>query len=537
MTLDTYPEGVPEAYRVPPEVFESEVPFPRFINNSIILGLDSFTGAGGVIIDDFDNDEHLDVFSCSWDPAEGVAQIFWNDGEGRFTDGTREAGLERMLGGLHTVQGDYDNDGLLDIFILRGAWQGLSGKHPNSLLRNNGDRTFTDVTIEAGLAEYGFPTQAGAFADYDNDGDLDLFIGNESLSPQVNAPNQLFRNEGDGTFVDVAQAAGVADWGFSKGVAWGDYDNDGLQDIYVSNRFSANHMYHNNGDGTFTDVAKELGVDEPKQSFPVWFWDFDNDGNLDLYVMSRVGGPQGLQSHLASVLGLPFKTSDEHSRLYRGDGSGGFEEVSQQSGLTIHGYPMGANYGDIDNDGFLDIYEGTGFAIYEALIPNRMYRNAGGERFEDVTFAGGFGHLQKGHGISIADLDNDGDQDVFHQLGGAYPGDYYSDAMFENPGHGNHWLTLRLVGVQSNRSAIGARVRCGIVEDGKQRILHRSVDTGGSFGSNPLRQQLGLGQAERIEFLEVYWPATGLTQRFEGVPLDRFVVVTEDQDHLKVLDL
>ena len=227
----------------------------------------------------------------------------------------------------------------------------------------------------------------------------------------------------------------------------------------------------------------------------------------------------------------------EHACLYRGDGKGGFRNVGAGMGLgsgTL--MTMGANFGDLDLDGFLDFYLGTGNPSYESVVPNRMFWNRGGKRFADVTFSGGFGHLQKGHGIAFADLDRDGDQDVFAEIGGAYPGDAFGNALFRNPGFGNHWITLKLAGVRSNRPGIGARIRCDVTEDGKRRSIHRHVGSGGSFGANPLSQTLGLGRATRVDVLEVYWPTSDRTQTFRDVPVDARFRVTEGDDRLAPLE-
>jgi hypothetical protein len=162
-------------------------------------------------------------------------------------------------------------------------------------------------------------------------------------------------------------------------------------------------------------------------------------------------------------------------------------------------------------------------------MPNLLFHNEGGKRFANVTMASGMGHLQKGHGVAFADLDGDGDQDVFETIGGAYPGDKFRSVLFENPGFGNHWLTLRLAGVQSNRCAIGARVKVVVEEGGKQRSLWRHVNSGSSFGGNPLRQTIGLGKAERVVRVEVFWPKTGATQIVEGVPMDAALRIVEGQ--------
>ncbi len=322
----------------------------------------------------------------------------------------------------------------------------------------------------------------------------------------------------------MAAGAGVLNHGYAKAVVWGDYDGDRLPDLYVSNHGGRNRLYRNNGNGTFTNMARRLRVERPLASFPAWFWDVDNDGVLDLYVSAYMARTEHLA---ASALGLPLDI--ELARIYRGTGEGGFEEVAERYGLVRPNAAMGANFGDLDNDGYLDFYVGTGYPPYHSLMPNVMFRNRDGRGFADVTYAGGFGHLQKGHGVFFADLDHDGDQDVFEQMGGAYPGDRFGNALYRNPGLGNHWLAIRLVGVRSNRSAIGARIRADIVDAGTRRSVYRHVNSGGSFGANPLRQTLGLGRATRIEKLEVFWPTTGLTQTFTDLPVDQFIRIAEDE--------
>ena len=545
MTLGSYPEGVPRAYLIPPRAFQSDESFPRFPNIAGDLGLDTFNLAGGACADDFNNDGYPDLVVSTWDPAEQM-RFFVNAADGSFVDRTREAGLSGLFGGINLLQADYDNDGHLDLLVLRGGWLGDSDRHPNSLLRNNGDGTFTDVTFLAGLGEVHYPTQTASWADYDNDGDLDLYIGNESTRKGIFLPQplgevqddrlpfpcQLFRNNGDGTFSDVARQAGVTNDRWTKAVIWADYDGDRYPDLYVSNFWEPNRLYRNNRDGTFTDVAGRLGVTGPMASFPAWFWDFDNDGNQDLYVsayMTEVG------DLAAAGLDLPFET--ELPLLYRGDGEGGFEEVSRQLDLDRPSAPMGSNFGDLDNDGYLDFYLGTGTPDYHDLMPNLMYRNQRGKRFADVSIAGGFAHLQKGHGVVFADFDHDGDQDIFEQMGGSYAGDKYADALYENPGFGNHWIAIQLVGVRSNRSAIGARLRLEVEEQGRARTIFKTVNSGGTFGANPLRQTIGLGRAPKIRRLEVLWPTTGETQVFRDVPADGFIRIVEGEGRYRRLSL
>ena len=532
MTVGEWPEGVAERDRLGPEFFSSEREFPRFVDVAPSRELASFNMCGGVAVDDFDGDGVLDLVTTSWDLGLRP-EVFKGLGEGTFEERGAEAGLAGIVGGLNLTHADYDGDGDLDLLVLRGAWLGAAGKHPVSLLRNDGRGHFVDVSFAAGVAGNGhYPGQAADWADYDNDGDLDLYLGHE-MQPGVEAPGQLFRNEGDGTFVDVAREAGVTNEHFAKSCAWGDVDGDRFPDLFVSNQNGPNRLYMNRGDGTFENVAAKAGVERPLASFPAWFWDYDNDGRLDLFVASY--WPE-LRPYAATWFGAaPAQVRLELPALYRNeprdDGGFGFRDVAYGAGLVRPVMPMGANRGDLDGDGWLDFYLGTGYPGYEGLVPNVLYASDGAGGFDDVTTAGGFGHLQKGHGIAFADLDADGDLDLFAQMGGAFPGDAFGNALFLNPGFGNRWVEVSLVGRRSNRYGIGARlrfdVRGGEGDEQRVRSIWRWMDTGASFGSNPLRLHVGLGRARALERLEVYWPTSDTTQVFEDVPLDATVLVTE----------
>ena len=356
------------------------------------------------------------------------ASLFVNRGDGTFDDRSESSGLAAQPLAINTSHADFDNDGRLDVLLLRGGWEKPARL---SLLRNKGNGSFEDVTIASGLAEP-IASHSGAWGDYDNDGQVDLFVCGEfginygdglyggeatlSLSDPQNRC-RLYRNRGDGTFVNVAATAGVTNDRFAKGAAWGDYDDDGFLDLYVANFGGGNRLYHNRGDGTFEDVAARLGVTEPEKSFACWFWDFDNDGRLDLFVNDYSGD---LQSVVASALGRVL-TPNSRPRLYRNLGPAGFRDVAPEAGLDRVALAMGCNFGDIDNDGFLDFYLGTGLPGYSALVPNLMFKNVEGRRFADVTTSSGTGHLQKGHGASFADWDGDGDLDLFVEAGGASP--------------------------------------------------------------------------------------------------------------------
>lgn len=540
MTLGTYPENVPEPFLI--SIFKDSIdydfPIGRFQEIARKVGMDVANLAGGTIMDDFDNDGLLDIVTSTWDPG-GELLFYHNDGDGSFSNSTEQAGLSGQLGGLNIVQTDYNNDGWLDIFVMRGGWLRSRGDMRVSLLRNNSDGTFSDVTKASKLARPAYPSQTSGWADYDNDGDLDLFSCNESEpesqfdSDIMKFPSQLFRNNGDGTFADVSKEAGVKNNRYCKGTVWGDYDSDGFTDLYVSNFGTPNRMYHNNGDGTFTDIALELKISEPLSSFSTWFWDYNNDGWLDLFVS---GYGYKIQDVAADYLNVPH--DGNRMRLYRNDGDGGFEDVTEQVGLYKVHLTMAANFGDLDNDGFLDFYLGTGYPSYDVLGPNIAYRNNSGESFTDVTFQAGLGHLHKGHGIAFGDLDRDGDQDIFSQMGGFYPGDGFPNALYENPGHGNHWVAIKLIGVKSNRAAIGAKIKLNLLMvDGTNREVYAWVSSGGSFGASSLEQHVGLGKVSEIESAEVIWPTSGLIQTFRNIPLDSRIQIVEGETTYKILNL
>jgi hypothetical protein len=521
MTLGEYPDGIPAGFRLPPDLFASTLEIGRFSNVAPRVGLDTRgpNMFGGSLVDDFTGDGLPDIFVSSAD-CDLDAALFVNRGD-RFEDRGSAAGLAGQTLAANCTHADFDNDGRLDVLLLRGGWE---APYPLSLLRNKGAGAFEDVTAAAGLATP-IQSQSGAWADFDRDGFVDLYVVGEQLPERPDPRNngRLYRNNGDGTFTDVAQRAGVGHDGFAKGAAWGDYNGDGWPDLYVSNMRAANRLYRNNGDGTFTDVASALGVTEPEDSFSCWFWDYDNDGRLDLFVAGFHGY---LYDVIADALGQP--NTGDHPRLYRNLGDEGFRDVSREVGFGRVLLPMGSNFGDVDNDGYLDVYLGTGLPNYSNLMPNVMLKNLGGRRFADVSVSSGTAHLQKGHGVSFADWDGDGDLDLFEEMGGAAPGDRANNVLFQNPGHGRHWLALKLVGTRTNRAAIGARVRVDLKgRDGTTRSIFREVSSGSSYGGNSFVQHIGLDQSEEAEAVEVAWPVSRSRQVFRHVPADRSILITE----------
>ncbi len=546
MTLGEYPEGVPDKWLIPESVFESDYSLKEFKDIAPKLGLNVNDLSGGSIVDDFNNDNLLDVLVSSWFPS-GKINFFINDGNGGFTEKTASAGLGEIQGGLNMVQADYNNDGFLDVFILRGAWMGNLGEYPNSLLRNNGDNTFTDVTLEAGLLSF-HPTQTATWADFNNDGWIDLFIGNESDKENLH-PSEVYQNNGDGTFSNITESAGllVSDREtpyYIKGVTSADYNNDGWMDIYISTLHpsSKNLLYINKGldkSGAihFEETGALRGLGEKISSFPTWSFDYNNDGWTDIFVAGykRSDFYTIVPDIVKEYLGEPNRA--ETMRLYQNN-AGNFTDVSAEMGLNKIGYAMGANYGDLDNDGYPDIYLSTGEVSFESIIPNRVFRNDAGKRFQDVTTAGGFGHIQKGHAVSFSDIDNDGDQDINVVMGGAYEGDNFFNSLYINPYQDeNNWITLKLVGTEANKAAIGSKIEVTVLEEGEKRSIFQTISSGGSFGASTLRSQIGLGKASEIISVKVTWAGSNTTQVFEKLRLNTFYKITEDKPEAEMLDI
>ncbi|MBC8346660.1 MAG: CRTAC1 family protein [Candidatus Marinimicrobia bacterium] len=522
MVKGDYPDHVPDRWLIPQLIPSDSIAFPEFNEIAESVGLDHLSLAGGSLADDFDGDGLVDIMVSSWG-AGNQLHFFKNMGKGKFEDMTIHSNLTGITGGLNMVHGDYNNDGWADVFVLRGGWFGEDGHHPNSLLKNNGDGTFTDVTISAKMySEH--PTQTASWGDFNNDGWLDLFIGNESTGRSTHI-SELYQNNGDGTFSNVAKIHGIDVLGFVKAVIWGDINNDGLLDLYISRLGEPNLLFQNSGPENnfhFKDISKIAGVTEPIHSFPAWFWDFNNDGWEDIWV----SGYDNSSGHVAmDYLGL--KHQGESPRLYQNNKDGTFTDVTKAANLHHPLLTMGSNFGDLNNDGFLDFYAGTGDPDYRSIQPNRMFLNNKGKSFDDVTFHGRFGHLQKGHGVSYADFDRDGDLDVHAVMGGAYEGSVYQNVLFENPGGwGNHWIGLSLRGKQTNKLALGARIEI-VLDSGL--VVHRTVSSGGSFGGNPFNQMIGLGRDAEINAIHIFWPGSGTKQTFSGVTVNQWYQVIENE--------
>jgi FG-GAP-like repeat/ASPIC and UnbV len=514
MTLGEHPSKVDPRFLISLERFRnSEFNIGKFRDIGHLTGVNRFNQAGGAVMEDFDNDGRLDLAVTSFDPTEPLS-LYRNKGDGHFEERSEAAGVKDQLGGLFCVQTDYNNDGHMDVYIPRGAWLPMPMRP--SLLRNNGNGTFSDVTEVAGLLDP-VNSNSACWADYDNDGWLDLFVCCERQS------NRLYHNRKDGTFEDVSARAGLQNENIymCKGANWIDFDNDDYPDLFVNNLNGSGQLYRNNHDGTFTSVTSSMGINGPRNGFSCWAWDYDNDGWLDIFATCY---DRTLKDVVKGLIGQPHERSS--NKLFRNVNGKKFVDMTQEAGLDAVFATMGSNFADFDGDGYLDMYLATGEPSFATLIPNRMFKNVGGQRFAEITGTSGTGHLQKGHGVACGDWDRDGDIDLFVETGGAVNGDKFHNLHFQNPGQGNHWLTVKLVGKKSNRAAIGARIKIVTAGDAPLTV-HRHVSSGSSFGANPLEQTIGLAKSKQVALLEVHWPSSGTTQVFRDIPVDQALEITE----------
>jgi hypothetical protein len=534
MTVGEYPDKVPAAWRIPDLDKPGPNPVKPFTDIAADLHLAVNNRAGGVIIDDFNNDGYLDIVTSAWG-LDDPMHYFQNNADGTFTDVSKASGLNLIKGGLNIIQADYNNDGFIDIFVLRGAWQGVSGfgEQPNSLLRNNGNGTFTDVTTDAGLLSF-HPTQTATWSDFNHDGWIDLFIGNES-DENSHHSSELYINNQDGTFTNMTFETHMSIDKFVKGVTSGDYDNDGWPDLFISCMSGEKILFHNKAipgkTPAFENVSEKAGfAAEKSRNFSTGFFDYDNDGWLDLYVCNYEF-EQALSTYFAREALHPSSDMAGKLYIYHNNHDGTFTNMSRKMHMNQPVFAMGSNFGDIDNDGYLDLYFATGNPSYRSLVPNKMYKNLNGKDFEDVTVSARVGNLQKGHGVAFADLNNNGDPDIYVDMGGAYRGDAYPASLYLNPGQStNNWICVKLEGERSNRAAIGAKVTVKFTENGKKRMAYREVNSGGSFGSSPLRREIGIGQASVIDEITIIWPVSGLVQTLKNLKPNQFIKIKEGKD-------
>lgn len=509
-------------------------------NKGISINLEEF--GPGVCVADFDGDGWQDIYFVNARDLYGRGikvqnALYRNNGDGTFTDVTDKAGVPGTGFGLGCVWGDYDNDGHPDLFVTQYG--------RNVLYHNNGDGTFTDVTEKAGVAgmEFGTYFHSGAtFFDYDRDGKLDLYVGGyvafgpgaqrycklggvtTSCPPGAyqGSADLLYHNNGDGTFTNVTKKAGIYQPG-GKNLAVGaaDYDNDGWPDLFVANDGLSAYLYHNEHNGTFKEQGSMSGMAFTGQgrtmaAMCISLGDYNNDGWLDLYISD-------------------FQGNSDH--LWQNDGQGLFDETSDHAGISLPTRSVlsfGGGFFDYDNDGWLDLFIANGhvYPEVEQISPetrykqiNSLFHNDGHGKFTDVTGTSGDGFAtpHAGRGVAFADFDNDGFLDVVVANNGDPP------LLLHNSGDNkNHHVSIKLVGTKSNRDAMGARLK--LTAGGMTQI--REIAGGGSYLSqSELRAHFGLGSATKIDKLEITWPS-GSQQTFRDFPADQFYSIQEGNDEL-----
>jgi enediyne biosynthesis protein E4 len=494
----------------------------------------------GVALLDYDNDGDLDVFLVQGGAIDGsgpaTSRLFRNDltigADGKrtlhFTDVTERAGVGLRAYGMGVAVGDYDNDGYLDLFVT--SFGGVT------LFHNNGNGTFTDVTKQAGISDTLWSTSA-AFLDYNRDGNLDLFVANYvDFTPAANqlctdavgardycgprayhpVPARLYRNDGNGRFTDVTEAAGINKaYGAGLGVATGDYDGDGWIDLYVANDATPNQLWINKHDGTFVDEGPLSGSavnaqGNPEGSMGIASGDVDGDGDEDLFVTNIIG---------------------ETSVLYINDGHGNFEDARAKWGLarpTAAFTGFGTNWIDYDNDGWLDLFIANGGVnIVEALrgqalpyrMTNQLFHNTGTGRFEETSAAGGpaFARAEIGRGAAFGDIDNDGNVDIVVTNNNGPV-----RLLLNQTGARNHWLEIRLDQRPGNRFAFGAWV--GVERSGKPTLWRRVRTDGSYLSASDVRVQFGLGSSPAVSAIVVQWP-DGARERWTEIQSDRLLTL------------
>lgn len=486
------------------------------------LGVAKFDAGGSSSWGDYDRDGDLDLFVSGCDT---YSILYRNDG-GRFTDATAEAGLKEVQSGFSNLFVDYDGDGHLDVFVARDGW---AGPGPQSLYHNQGDATYEDITGSSGLN----PDPQGssftsAWLDYDRDGKLDLLVANGVCGDR--SGNRLFRHEGGGKFTNVTSRAGLAEKPGTRtiGCAVGDYNRDGWPDIFFSGMApSPNRLYRNRGDGTFVEIARPAGVDDTARmamGFVAFFEDLDGDAWPDIFMAKWEPSFQRVKDAMMEDY-IPDEDSLRSApKLFRNLRNGTFQDISEAAGFV---YPHGAMSGgivDLNNDGHLDVYVGTGGPAIQRLEPDAFYLNLGDGQFTNVARPTGLDHVGKGHGLAFADYDRDGDLDFYLPVGAAFMGDFWKNRFYINvEGSRLHWLQVLLVGTRSHPMAVGAQVeaRAGGL------TVYREKKCGVGFGAcDGPHLHFGLGGNEKVDTLEVRWPS-GLVETFREIAADQHIRIVE----------
>jgi hypothetical protein len=531
----------PAFEEIPPST--SGIKWAHVNGRSPMAHLPETVGAGCAFLD-YDNDGWMDIYLVNSGPCDFYTPpqplrnaLYRNNRDGTFTDVTQKAGVPGNAYGMGVAVGDYNGDGFPDIYVTQ---------YPNSILyRNNGDGTFTDVTAKAGVAAPGWATSAVWF-DYDNDGRLDLFVcrfvdysktklkfcgdtvtgERHYCIPTIYDPMPcwLFHNNGDGTFTDVSKESGISQY---KAKAWGvvaaDINNDGRMDLYVTNDTVPNFLFANRGKGKFEEIGMLAGValsafGKPRSGMGVDAADYDQDGWIDL-----------------------FEANVDHEMysLYHNDKNEVFTDAANPNGIGAATRMMsgwGLKFFDYDNDGNIDLLLCNGHPddevekMMEGVTfrePMLLFHNTG-KGFENVSMASGsiFSRPLAGRGLALGDFDNDGSIDVLVSLNNAAP-----ILLKNNAGRENHWLGVRLVGTKSNIDAIGAKIT---YQSGDLQRHQFKVGGGSYLSAHDPRMVLGIGKRTKIDWLEVEWPQpSGKKERISNLPIDRYVTIVEGEGKWK----
>lgn len=475
---------------------------------------------------DFDNDGREDILVGA---ERAPFCLFRNRGDGSFEDVAARMGLIDPVGlGCYASQFiDYDNDGFQDVFLTSNGWGGGGRLF---LFHNEAGKRFTDVTKAAGLAA---PVNAfgSSWADYDNDGRVDLAVATGIVDPEAGDRIRLYHNEGDGKFREVGEQAGLTQRARWIGLAWGDYDGDGRQDLLATSFDAGPFLFRNVGDGRFEDVSVQAGIRTQTAAYtPVWF-DYNNDAKLDFFVCTYPGGELTVKDMIEAKVNAADVPPAKRQLLFRNNGDGTFRNVTEDAGITGWYGGMSTQAGDFDNDGFDEITIGTGNPELDWTEPKPLFRNDGKGRFTDIGESSGLVHFGMLHGTALADYDDSGNLSLFGSFGGFYWGSRETSRLYRNLGSGNRSLEIRLVGTRSNRDAIGAKVSADV---GGRRIF-KWVNGGNGFGCNNSRiVHLGLGRAKRVDELQVDWPS-GLRQSFHNVAAGQRIEIIEGRDTVRSL--
>ena len=481
---------------------------------------------GGAAFFDYDQDGYIDLYTCSGTWIEGFSKsdkpkrssgnhLYQNQKDGTFLDVTKKAGVGGPWYSMGITVGDFNNDSFPDIY--------LSNYGPNTLLKNNGNGTFTDVTKRANIAGGKECSVGAVWLDYDNDSMLDLYVGNYlNFDPEYkyyyapdgfpgplaydSQPDILYHNNGDGTFDDVTKKMGIVDIdGRAMGVGAADYDNDGFMDIYVANDHTVNYLWHNNEGKEFIDVGTMSGTafsqaGEATVSMSVDFADFNGDQLLDIFI-----------------------SDDNYCSLYENLGNGIFNDISYSSGISVaSGQFVGwsSSFLDFDNDGDADIFKANGELKHTYGQEDQLFENINGSKFKDVSIERGqyFEEEYVGRGACLGDYDNDGDIDI-------YIVNLNSQGMFlrNNKGNQNNWLILNLVGNSSNKDGVGARIK--MIAGGKVQTTQKKSTTG-YLSQNDSRIHFGLLQNKNVERIEIKWPS-GKFQELENIKANQILTINE----------